>query len=113
MCASTIVYINHCHDDCNHIVSQYTALPCRVPKPATLHWIGNHLISALIGHSLGILSGETPHWTALYAIVPYCLITVNSGIADLQVAALLHDKGARQVKADVVCQCQMACGILS
>ena len=40
-------------------------------------------------------------------------MTVNVGTFDLQVAAPLHDIGASQVKADVMCQCQMICGILS
>ncbi len=38
---------------------------------------------------------------------------IDNGIFGLQVTALLHDIGSRQVNADVVCQCQMACEILS
>lgn len=38
---------------------------------------------------------------------------IDNGIFGLQVTALLHDIKSRQVNADVVCQCQMACEILS
>ena len=63
-----------CHDVCNNIFTQYTALPCRVLKPATLHWIGNHLISALTGHSL---RHPLRSHTSFYCLVCHSVIVLD------------------------------------
>ena len=65
-----------CHDVCNHTFTIKTALPCRVLKPAAVHWMGNHLISALVGYSL-----RDPFRSdfTLDCLVCHCVIVLDVG----------------------------------
>jgi len=41
-----------CHEVCNQVLTEGTALPCRALSPATPDWRGANLASALIAHPI-------------------------------------------------------------